>query len=108
MGRLLVTAWAVLAALPLSALLAFAPRLALHPARRLGSGRHEDGVSTVAPPARRYQVPAVVCPIGAHDQRSGGLNPSHARREPGQRSSSVGLLTISSSCASGMRQRRGR
>ena len=69
MGRPLVTAWAVLAALPLSALLAFAPRLALHPARRLGTGRHEDDVSTVTPPARRYQVPAVVCPIGAHDQR---------------------------------------
>jgi hypothetical protein len=71
MGRPLVTAWAVLAALPLSALLAsaFAPRLALHPARRLGTGRHEDAVSTVAPPARGYQVAAVVCPIGAHDQR---------------------------------------
>ena len=69
MGRPLVTAWAVLAALPLSALLAFAPRLALHPAHPLGIGRHEDDVPTVAPPARGYQVPAVVCPIGAYDQR---------------------------------------
>jgi hypothetical protein len=75
MGRPLVTAWAVLAALPLSALLAFAPRLALHPARRLGTGRHEDDVSTVAPPARGYQVPAVICPIGAHDQRCRGTRP---------------------------------
>jgi len=81
MGRPLVTAWAVLAALPLSALLAsaFAPRLARHPARRLGTGRHEDDVFTIAPPARRYQLATVVCPIGASDQRCRQAEPQPMR-----------------------------